>query len=65
MNKKKNFVIYIIGGLAGALLGVAITHTLVERTTKQGAELKLSPQKGLQIGMTTIGFAKGLLDLFK
>lgn len=65
MNEKKNSMIYWVGSLAGALLGVAIAHTLVERTTKQGTELKLSPQKGMQIGMSTIGFMKGLLDLFK
>ncbi len=65
MNENKNPLIYVIGGLAGALLGVAITHTLVEKTAKEGTELKLSPQKGLQLGMNTIGFIKGLLDLFK
>jgi hypothetical protein len=65
MTDKKNVPIYIIGGVAGALLGVGISHILVQSADKDNTSLELSPQKGLQIGINTIGFARGLLELLK
>lgn len=65
MNNKQNAYLYILGGLAGALVGLGITHTLIKSTENSETPLQLSPQKGLQIGMNTIGFARSILDLFK
>ncbi|RJQ42597.1 MAG: hypothetical protein C4545_04400 [Anaerolineaceae bacterium] len=65
MTDKKNLSIYVIGGLAGAFLGVAISHVLVKSSKSEENSIHLSPQKGLQIGINTIRFARGLLDLLK
>ena len=65
MTEKKNVPIYIIGGVAGALLGIGISHILVQTTEKENTSLELSPQKGLQIGINTIGFVRSLLELLK
>jgi hypothetical protein len=63
MEDKNNSLIYVIGGVAGALLGVAIAHVLVKTSETEEKPIQLSPQKGLQIGLQTVGFARGLLNL--
>ena len=63
MSEKKNITIYIIGGLAGALLGTGIAHFLVKSSEKDETSMQISPQQGMQIGITAIGFIRKLLDL--
>lgn len=65
MEDKNNSLIYVIGGVAGALLGVVIAHALVKSSEIEEKPIQLSPQKGLQIGLQTVGFARGLLNLLK
>jgi len=64
-NDKKNTNVYLIGGLAGALLGVGIAHVLLKTSEKDETSLQITPQKGMQIGITTVGFLRNLLDLLK
>ncbi|HOJ00933.1 MAG TPA: hypothetical protein PLL88_04885 [Anaerolineaceae bacterium] len=64
MEEKKNTnIIYLIGGVAGALLGVTIAHVLVRSSESKNKPIQLSAQQGLQIGLQTAGFARALLNL--
>ncbi|HAF62766.1 MAG TPA: hypothetical protein DCK95_10645 [Anaerolineaceae bacterium] len=65
MSDKKNTTVYIIGSLAGALLGVGVAHALVKSSDESETPLQISPQKGMQIGINTIGFVRKLLDLLQ
>lgn len=65
MSDKKNSNVYLIGGLAGALLGVGIAHVLLKTSEEDKTSLQITPEKGVQIGITTVGFLRNLLDLLK
>jgi hypothetical protein len=65
MSDKRKSSFYLIGGLAGALLGVGIAHVLLKTSENDETSLQLTPQKGMQIGITTVGFFRNLLDLLK
>ena len=65
MSDNKNTTVYIIGGFVGALLGVGVAHTLVKSSDESETPLQLSPEKGMQIGINTIGFIRKLLDLLQ
>ncbi len=65
MEDKNNSLIYVIGGVAGALLGVVIAHALIKTAETEEKPIQLSPQKGVQIGLQTVSFARGLLNLLK
>jgi glycerol uptake facilitator-like aquaporin len=63
--KKDNSLIYIIGGVAGALLGVAVAHVLLKSSESDEKPLQITPQKGVQIGLHTANFIHGLLSLIR
>ena len=64
MNEKKNNAgLYIGGGILGALLGVITTHVLIRNYEEDKLQTSITPQKGLQIGMNTIGFIRNLFDI--
>ncbi len=65
MEDKNNSLIYVIGGVAGALLGVVIAHALIKTSETEEKPIQVSPQKGVQIGLQTVSFARGLLNLLK
>ena len=63
MSENKKTTIYIIGGLVGALLGAGIAHVLVKTSENDETAMQISPQRGMEIGITTVGFIRKLLDL--
>ncbi|NMC29969.1 MAG: hypothetical protein GYA45_07860 [Pelolinea sp.] len=49
--------------MAGALLGVAVAHVLLKSSDADEKPLQITPQKGVQIGLHTANFIRGLLSL--
>ena len=60
----KNWI-YIIGGAAGALFGLAVAHILTKSAENEEKPVQVSPQKGLQIGLNTVNFARSLINLLR
>ena len=65
MEEKNESWFYIIGGAAGALLGLAVAHYLVKSVDSDDKPVQINAQKGIQIGLHTINFAHGLLNLLR
>jgi len=63
-SKNRNWT-YVIGGAAGALLGVAIAHALIKTSESDKKPFHVSAQSGLQIGIHTFNFAHRLINLLR
>lgn len=53
----------IIGGVTGALLGMATAYLLAQRAEREGAQLKLGAGEGLRIGMLVMGMLRQVAGL--
>ncbi|MBI3160034.1 MAG: hypothetical protein HYZ26_10595 [Chloroflexi bacterium] len=60
-NWKRNAL--LLGGLIGAVIGVAAAQMLVRQAEASGDEKALTTGKGLQIGMLILGLLRQLLSL--
>jgi len=65
MEEKNKSWIYIIGGAAGALVGLTVAHVLVKSSEYEEKPVKVSAQKGLQVGLQTVNFARILINLLR
>lgn len=53
----------VIGGVLGALTGVAAAFLLTRRSEQQGKTLSISAGKGMQLGMLLTGLLRSILTL--
>lgn len=61
MTWKRNAI--LLGGIIGALVGVAAAQMLVREAERDGSEAALTPGKGLQLGMLVLGLLRQLTNL--
>lgn len=53
----------ILGGVIGAVVGIAAAQMLVREAERDGNETALTPGKGLQLGMLVLGMLRQLTSL--
>ncbi|MCS7010744.1 MAG: hypothetical protein N2049_04065 [Anaerolineales bacterium] len=53
----------LIGGLLGAVVGLGAAFLLIKRAEQKGTPLTLTPQKGVQLGVTIAGLLRSILSL--
>ena len=54
---------YIIGGVAGALVGVAGSYLLVRNAQKTGADVEISSSEGLRLALLIFGLLRSISGL--
>jgi hypothetical protein len=54
---------YIIGGVAGALVGVAGSYLLVRNAQKTGADVEISSSEGLRLALLIFGLLRSIAGL--
>jgi len=52
-----------IGGVLGALVGIAAAYLLTRRAEQQGSQLSITPRKGVQLGVLLAGLLRSILSL--
>ncbi len=55
--------IMLTGGLAGALLGLAVAYVLLQRLEEQGGELHVSAGEGVRLGISALAILRQVADL--
>ncbi len=65
MEENNKSWIYIIGGTVGALIGLTVAHNLIKSSEYEEKPVQVSPQKGIQIGLQTVNFARSLINLLR
>ncbi|MCX6053601.1 MAG: hypothetical protein NTZ74_01565 [Chloroflexi bacterium] len=67
MEQKSNWklLVYILGGTAGLITGVAAAHILVRKQEQEQIDLKLSSGEGVKIGMGIVGLLKLISEIGK
>jgi hypothetical protein len=53
----------VIGGVVGALTGLAAAYLLTKRAEQRGTALAISPGKGVQLGVMIAGLLRSILGL--
>jgi hypothetical protein len=53
----------VIGGVVGALTGLAAAYLLTKRAEQKGTALAISPGKGVQLGAMIAGLLRSILSL--
>lgn len=65
MENQKNWktLIFIIGGAAGLMTGLAAAYLFIKRKEQAGLDLKISSGDGLKIGLNTLSLVKMISEL--
>jgi hypothetical protein len=53
----------VIGGVLGALVGLGAAYLLAKRAEQKGAQLAITPGKGVQLGVLLAGLLRSILSL--
>jgi hypothetical protein len=53
----------VIGGVLGALVGLSAAYLLAKRAEQKGAQLAITPGKGVQLGVLLAGLLRSILSL--
>jgi nitrate reductase gamma subunit len=53
----------VIGGVLGALVGLGAAYLLARRAEQKGAQLAITPGKGVQLGVLLAGLLRSILSL--
>jgi hypothetical protein len=53
----------LIGGVLGALVGLGAAYLLSKRAEQKGAQLSITPGKGMQLGVLLAGLLKSIVSL--
>jgi hypothetical protein len=62
MNSEKGRVL-AIGALLGAVTGLATAYLLLQRSEKDGRELKISTGEGVRLGLLLLGLLRQVSEL--
>jgi hypothetical protein len=57
------FKTLLIGGVLGALTGLGAAFLLTQRAEQKGAQLAITPAKGVQLGVMIAGLLRSILSL--
>lgn len=60
---KNSSVVYIVGGVIGALAGVVAAKLLIERAQNEDQEGLLSMREGAQIGALLLSLWRGIMKI--
>lgn len=63
MQSENRSRILIVGGVLGAVIGVITAAMLLRSAEENNGEMALTAGKGLQIGMTVLGFLRQITNL--
>jgi hypothetical protein len=63
MEKNWKITTLVIGVVAGALLGGGAAFMLIKRSETSNTVPKVTPNQGIQVGMTVLGLFKQILGL--
>ncbi len=55
--------IYILGGVAGALIGLAGASFLVKNAQKSGDDVEISMSEGVRLGVLVLGLLRSIATL--
>jgi hypothetical protein len=53
----------MVGGVIGALVGLGAAFLLTKRAEQRGQPLKITPGKGVQLGVMITGLLRSILSL--
>jgi hypothetical protein len=53
----------VIGGVLGAMVGLGAAYLLAKRAEQKGAQLAITPGKGVQLGVLLAGLLRSILSL--
>jgi hypothetical protein len=62
-NSKSNTLVYLIGGLAGLLTGLAAAFLFIRSHNQLENKPKLTSKQGMKLGMGIVSFLKQIIEL--